>query len=435
MSILIKNETILTMIDVNNEQMQGDILIEGRNIFAIGNISQTELNFVDEVIDAYGMVAMPGLINTHNHTPMSLLRGFSDDLRLMDWLDKKMLPAESRMTEEDVYWGSLLGIIEMIKSGTTAYADMYIQMDHVATAVEHSGIRASLTRGLIQMLGEDGGQRLREGIDLIEKWTGKAEGRITTMLGPHAPFTCTPEYIEQVVQLAEEMQVPIHIHLAETQEEVEKMQSKYKKSPTKYLYDLGMFSGKHHVLLAHGVHLDDNDMELIKHNKGGIAHNPFSNLKLGCGIAPIKKYLDEGITVGIGTDGAGSASTLDLFKEMKIAGGLQKVDYFDPTVIDAKTLLRMATIEGAKLLAIDEFVGTLEVDKYADIILVDIMRPHLVPHHDIHALLAYCATGADVNTTIVNGKVLMRDRKILTVDESQILSEALERSKRLVEGI
>ncbi|WP_275402166.1 amidohydrolase family protein [Shimazuella alba] len=225
------------------------------------------------------------------------------------------------------------------------------------------------------MLGEDGGQQLQEGIDLIKKWTGKANGRITTMLDPHAPFTCTPEYLKKVVQLAEELQVPMHIHLAETQEEVAKMQSKYKKSPTKYLYDLGMFSGEHHVLLAHGIHLNDEDIDLIKYNKG-VAHNPMSNLKLGCGIAPIKKYLNQGITVGIGTDRAGSASTLDLFKEMKIVGGLQKVNYFDPTVLDAKTLLRMATIEGAKLLSIDEYVGTLEIGKYADIILVDIMQPH-----------------------------------------------------------
>lgn len=434
MKILIKNALILTMTEDRDDLIKGDILIEGQQITAIGADLQRKPLEVDEVIDAEGMVAMPGLINAHNHSPMSLLRAFSDDLRLMEWLDKKMLPAESRMTGEDIYWGALLAMIEMIKSGTTAFADMYVHMNEVAQAVDQSGIRASLSRGLIDF-GDDGGQRLREGIDLIEKWSGKADGRISTMLGPHAPYTCPPDFLQKVIRLAEELKVPIHIHLAETQEEVEKIKKKFGKSPTRYLYDLGMFSDEYHVLLAHAVHLDDQDIPLIKNNRGGIAHNPMSNLKLGCGIAPVKKFMDEGITVGLGTDGAGSASSLDMFKEMKIAGGLQKVSYYDPTALDAKTLLKMATVNGAKILGIDDYVGTLEIGKCADLILVDILQPHMVPHHDIYALLAYAATGADVNTTIVNGKVLMRNRQILTVDESEVLSQALQRAKRIVEGV
>ncbi|RAL24099.1 amidohydrolase [Thermoflavimicrobium daqui] len=431
MKTLIKNALILTMNETDDQPVTGDILIKDHTIQYIGTVSE---EIADEVIQADGMVAMPGLINTHNHSPMSLLRAFSDDLRLMEWLEKKMLPAEARMTKEDIYWGSMLAIIEMIKSGTTSYADMYIHMDYIAEAVKDSGIRASLTRGLIQ-LKDDGGKRLEEGLELMQKWSGKADGRITTMLGPHAPYTCPPSFIEKIATLAKEMQVPIHIHLAETHEEVSKMKQKYGKTPTQYLYDLGLFSGDYHVLLAHGVHVDDQDISFLKANKGGIAHNPFSNLKLGCGIAPIKKYLDAGITVGIGTDGAGSASSLDLFKEMKFTGGLQKVNYFDPTVIDAKTLLKMATIEGAKLLHIDRYVGTLEVGKLADIILIDIMQPHLVPHNDIYALLAYSATGSDVHTSIIHGNIVMRDRKLQTVDEAFVLREALQRVQRLIKEI
>ncbi|MEJ3719960.1 amidohydrolase [Paenibacillus polymyxa] len=433
MSILIKNALILSMMENSKEPYKGDILIKGQFIEEIGeNLKSSDPALI--VIDAKGMVAMPGLINTHNHTPMSLLRCFSDDLRLMDWLDNKMLPAENRMNEEDIYWGALLGIIEMIKSGTTAYADMYIQMDQIANAVAQSGIRASLTRGLV-FFDDDRGKRLQEGIDLVEKWHGKAEGRITTMMGPHAPFTCPPDKLQEVISVADKLEVPIHIHLAETIEEVQKIRIKYNRTPSEYLYDLGLFDNKHHVLLAHAIHLNDSDIQIIKNNLGGVAHNPMSNLKLGCGIADIKKYLDNGVNVGIGTDGPGSASSLDLFKEMKFAAGLQKVEYFDPTVLNAETTLTMATTGGARLLNIYNEVGTLEIGKKADIILVDINKPHLMPHHNIKSLLVYSAIGSDVNTSIIDGEIVMRDGKVLTIDEQEVLEQIAKRSKRIVEGI
>ncbi|MBA4494309.1 amidohydrolase [Paenactinomyces guangxiensis] len=412
----------------------GDIFIEGQNIRAIGEIPEEIAASASEVIDASGMVAMPGLINTHNHSPMSLLRAFSDDLRLMEWLEQKMLPAEANMSEEDIYWGSLLAIAEMIKSGTTCFADMYIHMDQIARAVKDSGIRASLTRGLI-FLEDDGGKRLKEGVQLIEKWTGAAEGRITTMIGPHAPYTCPPRPLKQVIELARDMNVPIHIHLAETEEEVDKIRQKYRQTPTEYLYKLGMFDGSLHVLLAHAVHLSEKDISLIKLNKGGVAHNPTSNLKLGCGIAPVKSYVEQGILVGLGTDGAGSATSLDLFKEINAAAGLQKVIHKDPAALDAGTVLRMATVNGAKLLNIHEIAGSLEIGKKADLILVNMNRPHLMPLHNIFSLLAYAVTGADVDTTIVNGRVLMKNRKLLTIDEDLLFKEVLTRARRIVRGV
>ena len=446
MALCIKNVLILKM-DMGKKLgdsshssdaqiIHGSILIEGENITHIGDVCLDTLSTNDTVqmIDGKGMLAMPGLINTHNHSPMSLLRGFSDDVRLMEWLEHKMWPAEARMTPEDIYWGSLLSMAEMIKSGTTTYADMYMHMDQIAEAVCISGIRASLTRGLV-FLEDDGGRRLQEALDLIDQWDGKAAGRITTMLGPHAPYTCPPEPLREVVGIARKLNVPIHIHLAETTEETAQMKRKYGCTPTQFLHNAGMLDGNHHVVLAHGIHLTAQDIQLIRPNKGGIAHNPMSNLKLGCGIANIKQYIEQGITISLGTDGPGSATSLDLFKEIKIAAGLQKVKHFDPTALDAQTVLRMATIEGAKVLALEHKVGSLEVGKKADVILINMDQPHLCPHHDELALLAYSATGADVHTTIINGQVVMRDRQLLTINEEEVIHQAKKRSKRLVEGL
>ncbi|MUT68806.1 amidohydrolase [Paenibacillus sp. NEAU-GSW1] len=425
---LIKGATILTM--GNSEPFIGDILIDKDRITEMKTAITAE---VDEVINGEGMAALPGLINAHQHTPMSLLRGFSDDLKLMDWLDKKMLPAESRMTPEDIYWGAKLAMAEMIKSGTTTFADMYIHMNEIAVATEEVGMRASLTRGLV-FLEDDGGRRMSEAIDLIRRWSGKAEGRITTMLGPHSPYMVPPQHFKEIISLAEQERIAIHTHLAESKEEVIQIREKYQQTPTQYLYHLGLFE-KAHVLLAHSVHLNRRDIGYLKGMRGGVSHNPVSNLKLGCGIAPITEMVEQGITVGLGTDGAGSAATLDMFDEIRAATWLQKLDYGDPTKLPAIDALRMATVGSAGLLNIDHEVGMLEIGKKADIILIDLRKPHLQPIHNIHSLLAYCANGSDVDTTIVNGKVLMQGRRLLTIDEDELLKQVSTRSKRIVDGI
>ncbi|MBG9794927.1 N-ethylammeline chlorohydrolase [Paenibacillus dendritiformis] len=429
MNTLIKNVLIVTMKE-GDAPFHGDIYIAGDTIQQIGPALDVEAG---QVIDGAGMVAMPGLINAHQHTPMSLLRGFSDDLKLMDWLERKMLPAEANMTPEDIYWGAKLSMAEMIKSGTTAFADMYIHMDEIAAAVDEAGMRASLSRGMV-FLQDDGGQRLTEALGLIERWNGKADGRITTMLAPHAPYTCPPEPLKRIVRLAEEMRLPIHIHLAETTEEVKSIREKYNETPAQYLYNIGLFE-RTHVLLAHGVHMTRGDIGLLRGMRGGVAHNPVSNLKLGCGIAPVADMMNQGIAVGLGTDGAGSAATVDMFEEIKAAAWLQKLDCGDPTMLPAGQALRMATRESAKLLNIDREVGTLEAGKRADLILVDMNKPHLQPVHQIESLLAYSANGADVDTTIVNGKVLMRHRQLVTIDEDEVLRQASIRAKRIVAGI
>ncbi|MDR6723806.1 5-methylthioadenosine/S-adenosylhomocysteine deaminase [Paenibacillus amylolyticus] len=430
MSILIKQAMIMTMND-NDAPFMGDIRVEGDRIVEIATHITSQPG--DEVIHGKDMLAMPGLINAHQHSPMSLLRGFSDDLKLMDWLDRKMLPAEANMTPEDIYWGAQLSHAEMIRSGTTAYADMYVHMNEIAEAVTLTGIRASLTRGMVFM-EDDGGRRLQEAIDLVQRWSGKAEGRITTMYGPHSPYTCAPEPLRDVITMAEKENVPIHIHLAETREEVIKIQERYGVTPTEYLKNLGMFE-QAHVLLAHAVHLDRQDVERLKGMRGGVSHNPVSNLKLGCGIAPITEMMAQGIQVGLGTDGAGSATTVDMFEEIKAATWLQKLDYGDPTRLPAGKVLQMATRGSAGLLNLEEQVGVLEVGRKADIILIDLSKPHLQPVHNLESLVAYSVNGADVDTTIVNGEILMRGRQLLTIDEEILFHEARTRAKRIVEGI
>ncbi|MFL0373974.1 amidohydrolase [Paenibacillus amylolyticus] len=430
MSILIQQATILTMKDADAPFM-GDIRVEGDRIVQIANHIPPQPE--EEIIDGRNKVAMPGLINAHQHTPMSLLRGFSDDLKLMDWLERKMLPAEARMNTEDIFWGAKLSIAEMIRSGTTAFADMYIHMNEIAEVVKQTGIRASLTRGMV-FLEDDGGRRLQEAIDLVQRWSGAAEGRITTMYGPHSPYTCPMEPLREVIAMAVTEDIPLHIHLAETKEEVVKIRERYGMTPTEYLEEAGMFE-QAHVLLAHGVHLNRRDIGRLKGMRGGVAHNPVSNLKLGCGIAPITEMLAQGINVGIGTDGAGSATTVDMFEEIKAATWLQKLDYGDPTRLTAKDVLSMATRGSASLLGLQDEVGMLEVGRKADLILIDLAKPHLQPIHEVESLLAYSVNGADVDTTIVNGQILMRGRKLLTIDEDELYREVKVRAKRIVEGI
>jgi 5-methylthioadenosine/S-adenosylhomocysteine deaminase len=427
-SILIKNGLLLSMTTEKPIIENVDILIVDDIISKIE--SQISEEFYDKVIDASDKIVMPGFINCHNHAAMALVRGYCDDLRLMEWLKQKIWPVEDRLTGDDIYWGTTLAAAEMIKSGTTTFADMYFFMDEVATAVQDIGMRASLCQGL---LFHDGNveRRVRATQDLFSKWRGKAEGRITTMVGPHAPYTCPPDKLRFVMELARELNSPIHIHLAETKEEVDQMFEEYGKSPTKYLADFGLFD-EHHVLLAHAVHLSREDIYLLKGMRGGISHNPVSNLKLGCGVMPLPELREMGITIGMGTDGAGSATTLDMFEEMKASAWIQKNRSYDPTTITAYQILQMATIEGAKVLGLDESIGSIAVGKKADINIIDLEKPHLYPRNDICALLAYSANGADVETTIINGRVVMENRFLLTVNEKEVLRKANKSAKRII---
>jgi 5-methylthioadenosine/S-adenosylhomocysteine deaminase len=428
--LLIKNALILPMTAEEAVLTQGDILVEGDRLLSVG--PAVPESAADRILDGTGKLAMPGLVNCHNHAAMTFFRAYSDDLRLWDWLRDRIWPAEARMAGEDIYWGTLLACAEMIKSGTTAFADMYVFMDHAARAVEEAGIRGVLARGMVYEEGQ-ARVKLQETQALFERWHGGAGGRITVMAGPHAPFTCPPEFIRDTLALAGRLGAGIHIHISETTEEVDHMFQHYGKSPVRYLYDLGLF--EHHVLAAHCVNLSRDDIYLFKGMRGGVSHNPVSNCKLGCGLAPVLELRKLGVNVGLGTDGAGSASTLDMFQEMKAAAWLQKNQTGDPTALTAYEVLKMATITGARVLGLEEQIGSLTPGKQADVILIDLEQPHLYPRNDLTSLLAYAASGADVHTVICAGQVVMENRRLLLLDEQEIIREVQARSARILETV
>ncbi|AOQ23631.1 5-methylthioadenosine/S-adenosylhomocysteine deaminase [Moorella thermoacetica] len=378
----------------------------------------------DTVIEAGDMVALPGLVNAHTHAAMTLLRSYADDLPLKQWLEEKIWPREDRLEREDIYWGSKLALLEMIRSGTTTFADMYFHMDAVAEAVVESGLRASLCQGLIG-LQDTSNKRLEAGISLVKEWHGAGEGRITTMLGPHAPNTCTPEYLTRVAETAAGLGVGLHIHLAETRGEVEDVKARYGATPVALVNKLGLLDLS--VLAAHCVHLTTEEIAILAEKKVGVAHCPESNLKLASGVAPVKEMLAAGVNVAIGTDGAASNNNLDMVAETRTAALLAKGITGDPTVVPAHKALVMATLNGARALGLEKEIGTLEAGKKADLILVDMRQPHLMPPNDVEANLVYAARGSDVDTVIVNGKILMARGEVKTLDAEEIYAQVTKR--------
>jgi len=419
MKLLIKNVAIVPMTKEGLVVKHGYIVVENQFIKALGSGESPQAQY-DRVIDGKGHVALPGFVNAHTHAAMTLLRGYADDLPLMQWLEDKIWPMEAKMGREEIYYGSQLAMLEMIKSGTTCFADMYFQMDAEAEAVKESGMRAVLSRGMIGV-GPENEQAIEESRELVKKWHGAEKGRIQFMLGPHAPYTCPPDYLKRVSDLASELNVGIHIHLAETTGECEDIQKQYGKSPVALLEELGIF--KHQVLAAHCVHLSEEDIQILSKYQVGVAHNPESNMKLASGIAPVQALLQAGVPVALGTDGASSNNDLDMLQEMRTAALLQKVHLMDPTALPAYQALEMATVNGAKALGLGHKIGKLEIGYCADIILINLQVPNMVPAYDLIANLVYSAHAADVDTVIIDGKVIMEERKILTVNEQEVLEK------------
>ncbi len=421
MKILIKNGYVVSMV---SDVVKTDLLIEDGKIAFIGN---TDVE-ADKVIDATDKIVMPGLINAHTHVPMSIFRGYSDELTLNDWLRKKMWPIEDKMTADDAYWASMLSGIEMIKSGTTTFNDMYFFEDEIAKMAEQLGMRAILSRCIIGE-GEDMIKKAEEAETLYNNYHNKCEGRIKVCVGLHAPNTCPPETIRKGIELADKLGTPIHIHYLETKDEINYINNTYLSSVTEYLKKLGLFN--YHVMLAHGVHISDADIDVLKEISGGVVHNPVSNMKLGSGFANTAKLLKNEINVALGTDGQGSTNTLDMFLEIKLAAYMQKGMYNSATAITAEDVLKMATIKGAEVLGIDSEVGSLEVGKRADIIIINTNKPHLCPIHNIYSTLAYSVSGDDVETSIIDGNIVMENRVIQNVDEAEILTECNRVTRRL----
>lgn len=429
MNILIKDATILTMPEIGQKEvatLYGDIAIHNGRISGVGVVGR-EGSF-DRVIDAADCVVLPGFVNTHTHAAMSLFRGYADDLPLMEWLNTKIWPIEEKLTAEDVYWGTMLSILEMIKSGTTTFADMYFFMEDVARAVEQTGIRAVLSRGMIG-LGPNADLAIAESTSLVKNWQGKGSGRITTMLGPHAPFTCPPDYLKKVITLSEKLGVGIHIHLAETLREVADVEKAYGQRPVDLMDSLGLFDRP--VLGAHLVHVTEREIAILLDKKVGVAHNPQSNMKLASGIAPVAQMLAKGIPVAIGTDGASSNNNLDMIEEMRTASFLAKLSTMDPTALPAGRVLAMGTSHGAQALGLADEIGQIAVGKKADLTIVDFHSPHLCPRHDEKAHLVYAAQPSDVKTVIIDGRIIMENRRMLTMDEEEIMFQANRCAARL----
>jgi len=409
----------------------GALATKNRRIIFVGKRASANKIKAEIEINAKKKIAMPGLINCHTHVPMTLFRGIAEDQPLGTWLKETIWPLEAKLKSEDVYVGALLGCLEMIKNGTTCFADMYFHEDMVAKAVEKSGLRGVLAEGIIEAGNKARGEKmLNESINLAKKFRGYANGRVTTLLGPHAAYSCSPELLTKIKNKSLELNVGVHIHLAESKEMFRKFEKRYRPSEVEFLDKIDFFSG--HVLAAHCISLSGEDMQILSKRGVNAVYVPVANMKLGVGAAKVKDLTDLGVNVGLGTDGPASNNTLDMFETMKIATLLQKLVYLNPKILPVHEVLRMATVNGAKALGLGKTIGSLEVGKKADIILIDPSKPHLKPLHNIYASVVYSAHGSDVDTVIVDGNIVMENRKVKTLDEQAVMERAEKTSLDLL---
>ncbi len=426
-NILIKGATIVNPKSNGDiKSYKGDLLIENDKIAEIAKSNESSIsqNRIDKIIDAENKILMPGLVNTHTHISMNLFRGLADDLALDDWLNNHIWPAEAGLNGEYCYAGARLALAEMIKSGTTTFNDMYFYMGDVAKAVDESGLRGCLSYGMIDFGDEEKRENeFKENINLIKNCHNTADGRIKVLFGPHSTFTASKELLERVRKEANKYNVGIHIHMNETQKEIDDVIEATGKRPFEYLEELEFLDDD--VIAAHGVWLSKEEMDIIKERKVNISHNPCSNMKLSSGVAPVKEMLNKGISIGIGTDGSASNNNLDMFEEMKFASLLQKVNTMNPKAINSNETFNMATLNGAKALNLHNEIGSIELDKNADLILIDTNTINITPmSNTITSNLVYAANGSNVNTTICNGEILMENRKLTTLDENEIIKNA-----------
>ena len=430
--LILTNGTLLPLSPGSAPIPEGALAVSNGGITALGPKAQIENSFeARRTIDAGGGLIMPGLVNAHTHAPMALFRGLADDLPLKVWLEEYIFPAEARWVDPDfVYWGALLACAEMIRSGTTTLGDGYFFEEHVARAVQQAGLRAVLGQGILDF-PNPGSPSPAESLKKAEAFL--QQSRISSLihpaLFPHSLYTCSPGLLKQCQNLAELYGVPLIIHLAETQMELKEVYKKYGQSPVNHMENLGLLSSS--LIACHCVWLTETEMDLLARRGVKVVHNPESNMKLASGVAPVPELLARGVPVGLGTDGCASNNNLDLFQEMDTAAKLHKVHRLDPTVMPSDKVLHMATLGGAKVLGLDKEIGSLEVGKKADIIILDLNRPHLQPIYNFASHLVYSATGADVRDVIIDGQLVMEKRKLLTLDEEKILYEARQWSRRI----
>ncbi|HNF95356.1 MAG TPA: amidohydrolase, partial [Anaerolineales bacterium] len=431
------NAIVLTMDEKLTQYDPGAVAVNGDSIVAVGAEAELKKEYsAKEVVDCGGKILMPGLVNAHTHVPMTLVRGLADDLRLDVWLMGYMLPVERQfVSPEFVRLGTLIACAEQIRSGVTTFNDMYFYEDDIAQATADAGMRAVCGESVMKYPAPDAASyddSLAYAREFIKKWKGHP--LIVPAIAPHAPYSTNPEIIRACVDLAKEFDVPLHIHISETAFEVENMRKEQGMPVVPYVKKLGLFEAK--VIAAHCVHIDTGEIRTLQHYKAGVSHNPSSNLKLASGFAPVQKMLEDGLNVGIGTDGPASNNDLDMFEEVRLASFVAKAASNDPTVLPAATALTMATRLGAQALHIGHLTGSLEVGKRADLILVDTNPLHNTPRfkrdpQNAYAQLVYASKSTDVTDVMVNGKWLMRDHQLLTLNEKELIAQARELATKI----
>lgn len=425
MNIFIKNAEIITMDKENPVFSGGNIRISGNKIVYVGKDGVPCES--DKIIDARGGIVMPGLINAHTHVPMTLLRGYADDLPLHTWLFEKIFPAEDRLDSDAVYYGAKVAMAEMIKSGTTTFADMYFFSESVAKAAIKAGMNANIAR-CVTGKEDDYKERLNEARALFDEYNCENDGAVKIDFSVHAIYTCGKQAVRETSRLAKKLGANMHIHLSETMKENGDCYAEYGKSPTEMFNSWGVFENKTNA--AHCVYLSENDMNILKEKNVSVSHNPTSNLKLASGVANIKEMQEKGISIAIGTDGTASNNALNMFFDLKLCALLQKGIRLDPTIVSAEDALFMATAGGAEALGRAD-TGRIKEGNRADIIILDSFAPSLMPVHNPISLAVYSASGAEVKTSIIGGRIVMEDRELKTIDLEEAKAKVNESLKRM----
>jgi len=427
MKTLITNAYVLDMVGNTANIQQKDIIINNNIIEKIDNNLKQNNEEYYKIIDAKNMLVMPGLINTHTHLAMSIFRGHKTDKKLVNWLENAIFPVEEKLSSEDIYWNSYITCLEMIKSGTTTCNDAYFRMDKTVEAIRDVGMRAIVAWCIKDDSIKNKPEKTRE---FAKKYNNDINSKIKICVSADAPHTCNPETIKLCVDLAKELGTNLHIHLSETLDEESKVEDKYHKRSTEYLKDLDVF--KVPVVLAHGIYINDDDINILKNIKGGISHNPISNYQISSGTCDVEKLKKNGITIGLGTDGINNNTTMDMFEEMKWAAFLQQNNSIDSKEILAYDILRMATIDGAKLLGMEDQIGSIEEGKKADMIFIKNEKFDYSNPNDICNTLVYYINGADVNSVMIDGELIMQERKMININEKNVMKQVKKIAKRLV---
>jgi 5-methylthioadenosine/S-adenosylhomocysteine deaminase len=434
--LLITGGIVVTMDGQRRVIENGAVAIRGDSIVAVGARAEIESKFeAVQTIDARGALVLPGLINGHAHAAMSLFRGLADDLSLDEWLQKYIFPAEARnVTPEFVEWGTKLGVLEMLRGGITIYADMYYFEDVVARVTKQAGMRGVLGETVIDFPAPDN-KTLEQAFAYTQKYLDhwKGDSLIVAAVAPHSIYTCSEKTLQDAAALARRNNSPILIHIAEAQFELEQIRTKHGATPVGYLERIGFLGPD--VVGAHCIWVNQADIAALAHFNIGCTNNPSSNMKTAAGVMPVPEMLAVGEPIGLATDGAASNNSQDLFEEMDLAAKLQKVSRMDPRALPAKQVVEMATINGARALHMEKMIGSLETGKKADLILVNTEAPHAVPMYDVYSEIVYALKASDVRTVVIAGKIVMKDRQMLTLDEKEILAKAQEYKAKIAASL